>query len=91
MYINTKGECTHVWFTRLYKALILRSNYRDILYNIIIHMILLMCIMLYVYRTFSPEHISEDEARRVFSEIGLLEEQYGNEFSGEYRSHNPIV
>jgi hypothetical protein len=31
--------------------------------------------------TFSPEQISEEEARRSFNEIGALEEQYGSEFS----------
>lgn len=39
--------------------------------------------MIFFCRTFSPEQISEEEARRVFNEIGVLEEQYGNEFSGE--------
>ena len=43
----------------------------------------------FLCRTFSPEQISEEEARRVFEEIGTLEEQYGNEFSGEL--HNRIV
>ena len=38
----------------------------------------------FVSRTFSPEQISEEEARRVYNEIGILEEQYGNEFSGEF-------
>ena len=36
-----------------------------------------------LHRTFSPEQIPVEEAKRIYEEVVALEEQYGYEFSGE--------
>ena len=35
-------------------------------------------------RTFSPEHITDEQAKEVFDEVTELQEQHGHEFSGEH-------
>ena len=35
-------------------------------------------------RTFSPEHITDEQAKEVFDEVTELQEQHGHEFSGDH-------
>ena len=36
-----------------------------------------------ICRTFSPEHITDEQAKEVFDEVTELQEQHSHEFSGE--------